>query len=252
MLFRVSIDAAQGIGALTSPVMRYELIERLAAGVTKYDGKLLAFGLGDGVVRMVVECAEEEAVGRMTRGFKVGTTRAAVRLGHRLTWWTPIRTVIPDTRAALEDAIVWAHRAPVELGSAPSALATPWSSHRDLLGFRVAAFYDPRDVVGRVDVGRIARLTDRHVVPAPRAPATNESLAYLLRVAASVLGVLPADRRCFRLFVHLAKARGWQTSFVADALTVTTRRIRQLAQDPEPLLPTAIEVLGDARLCRVP
>ena len=53
MLFRVSIDAAQGIGALTSPVMRYELIERLAAGVTKYDGKLLAFGLGDGVAPII-------------------------------------------------------------------------------------------------------------------------------------------------------------------------------------------------------
>ena len=67
-----------------------------------------------------------------------------------------------------------------------------------------------------------------------------------------LLGVLPADRRCFRLFVHLGNARGWSTQDLAAALALTARRVRQLKASPEPMLRVALMSLADPRLCVVP
>jgi hypothetical protein len=74
----------------------------------------------------------------------------------------------------------------------------------------------------------------------------------LLRVSAAVIGVLPSDRRCFRLFVHLARMAGWETVNLASALALTPRRVRQLAAEDEPDLPLALWAFDDPRLAIVP
>jgi hypothetical protein len=71
-------------------------------------------------------------------------------------------------------------------------------------------------------------------------------------MAGSVLGVLPGDRRSFRLFVHLAIARGFSKADLADALVLTQRRIRQLAAATEPQLDLGLCALADPRLRCVP
>jgi len=234
-------------GGLGRPWLRYGLLERAARSAARREVQVLAFGLGPTEVRLVLEGGEEE-VRNTVRGLKVGTIREVRAWGGRLCWGPVVRQPVGE----LGEAVAWAHLAPVD-GGTPGPLATPWSSHRDLLGFRTATFYDPAVLDGRVDPHEIHRLCGGEPLPDGwPPPGGRESLSVLLRLAGAVLGVLPADRRCFRLFVHLARARGWGTSDLARALTLTTRRIRQLACLDEPLLPVAMTALGDPRLCRVP
>lgn len=247
MVERVRVDLTGGHRGLVGAVFRYEVLERLAQSARGQQVTPLAFGFAADELRMVLH-GEPEAVGNVVRGLKVGTIRAAGRWNLSLRSGPTVREPAPD----LVSAVVWAHRGPIEAGAA-GPLASPWSSHRDLLGFRRASFYDPAPLLGRVDARRVHDRCGGDPLPEGWPPEGGfESLTTLLRIAGGVLGVLPADRRCFRLFVHLGRARGYQTCEMADALGLTRRRVRQLAAEREPELPLALVSLADPRLSRVP
>lgn len=236
---------AQGGDELRRPMLRYGLLRRLAASAADRDATLLAFGIGDHEVRLVLE-ADPQTAYHLVRGVKAGTSRAARSWDVVVMWGdTTVREVAED-RLALE--VAWCHR----VGDDPDPLATPWTSHRDLLGYRHADFFDPIPLRARVDALDVHRRAGGAPLPSRATSVDDAGLNGLLRVAAAVLGVLPANRRCFRLFVHLARAAGYRTPELARALQLTGRRIRQLAQGDEPLLPLAMAHLDDPRLAVVP
>jgi hypothetical protein len=245
MVEKVAVDLTGGRLGVLGAVYRYEVLERVWRSAVHRDIRLLAFGFAERELRLVLE-GSDETIRNLVRGLKVGTIRAAAR------WGIPVRSG-PHQRVTTDDllsAVIWAHRGPVEAG-APHPLASPWCSHRDLLGYRRAPFYDPSVLAGRIDLGALCALLDTQV-RAVRVENDREDLSALLRIAGGVAGVLPGDRKCFRLFVHLAKARGWQTVAVADALALTSRRVRQLASEREDRLPLAMASVGHPLLSRVP
>lgn len=247
MVERIGVDLTSGHAWLRGAVFRYEVIARLSRCARERGVDLLAFGFGGSDLRLVLD-GPAEALPNVLRGLKVGTVRAAARWGVSFRSGHTERSPVGD----LVEAVVWAHRAPMDAG-APDPLDSPWSSHRDLLGLRRAAFFDARPLVARVDATTVH---DR----CGGAPVTGmlprvlrcPDLAFLLRIAAGVRGVLPADRRCFRLFVHLGLAEGFGTRAMAEALCLTPRRVRQLAAEPEPDLALAAAVLRDPHLSNVP
>ncbi len=155
----------------------------------------------------------------------------------------------------LFEAIRWAHVAPREV-AALGPLSTPWTSHRDLLQLRRAPFYDASVLEGRLDPRELHLACGGQPLPPgwPPPPGEREALSLLLRVAGGVLGRMPADRRCFHLFVQLARVRGWHTRAIADALVLTRRRIRQITAEGVcgQKLDMALATLADPRLGRVP
>ncbi|MBW2258627.1 MAG: hypothetical protein JRI25_29115 [Deltaproteobacteria bacterium] len=240
MLERVLIEVERGEDALESAVCRYGILERLARSAGRLGVKVVAFGFGRGELRAVLE-GGRDAITNVVRG----VWKAEVSFAPTLRWNLHPRR--------LAEAVAWAHQAPVDAG-ASGPLASPWSSHRDLLGYRDAQFFDGHALRERVDTREVHALAGGGELPLarPRLGRTGESLSLLLRLAAAIVGVLPADRRCFRLFVHLARQLGWGTSDLARALMLTGRRIRQLATGREPLVRVALRSLADPRLSRVP
>jgi hypothetical protein len=233
-----------------TPTSRYAEVERIARSTRRQGVRTLAFGLSPREIRLVVEGNRHE-VSDALRGLKVGTLRESERWEGDFHWGSTHRWFAGE--ADLEAAVAWAHRAPVqETGEDP--LSSPWSSHRDLLRFRRARFYDASALDGRVDPRRVHVLAGGRHLPDGWPPPRDfrEPLPLLLRVAGAVLGLLPADRRCFRLFAHLALARGWFGRDVAEALSLTERRVRQLVAEAEPCLSLGLLYLVDARLGSVP
>jgi hypothetical protein len=226
--------------------LRYDLLDRMARWGADADLVLLAFGMGRAEVRLVVE-GRASAVHGFGRRLRTWLSRRAAKDGQDL-----VVVLRRPERLALTEAVVWAHRLPIEDG-ASGPLASPWTSHRDLLRFRRAPFYDAGVLRRRVD-GRLVhrdcggRRLPRGWPPKGQAP----ELDLLLRMAAAVSGRLPGDRRSFRLFAHLGRSAGRGTSELARALDLTPRRVRQLLAEDEPLLNVARRCLGDPRLCQVP
>jgi len=248
MLERVAVDLTAGREDLRGGMFRYDALGRVRRCTARRSVRVLAFGFDEDHLRLVLE-GEPQAIQRSLVGVKVGTVRIARGWGVRLVIGPTLRE--PLQRDDLHDAVLWAHRGPqATLGP----LSTPWSSHRDLMGYRTAPFFDPADLAGRVDPGVVHRALGGGALPGAGVvpPGGGESLSLLLRVAGGVLGVLPADRRCFRLFVHLARARGWRNDDIARALVLTVRRIRQLAAASAAELALGLQALSDPRLRRVP
>jgi len=247
MRYRVRWQVADGLDAFGAPLVRYGMLERLARSAEEHGVRVLAFGLGCSEVRLVLE-GRASAVANVTRGVKVGTLREVRSRDLPLAFGRTRRHRVAD----LAGAVAWVHRAPLDDGI-PDPLASPWTSHRDLLGWREAAFFDPAPLRAALDPSALHDALGGGALPAPvPPPARHEPLHLLLRVAAAIRGVLPADRRCFGLFCQLARARGWATREVAQALMLTARRVRQLYHADEPLVPVALSALGDPCLCRVP
>lgn len=244
MVERVAVDLCGG-PAVAGAVFRYEVVARVQRAAAGQGVAFLGFGFAGPELRLVLD-GGDDGVREVVRGVKVGTVRAARRWGVALPRGAHERAAAPDVL----EALAWAHA--VEPSRDP--LATPWSSHRDLLGFRYAAFFDPRPTRARVDVRALHERCGGERLPDGWPPAAQDpaEVGVLLRVAASVLGVLPADRRCFRTFVHLARARGLTTRRIADALALTTRRVRQLHAEGEPLLEVARYCAAHPSLSRVP
>jgi hypothetical protein len=250
MVEKVACDLTGRIHGLTGAVFRYEVLERLNRSASRRNVTVLAFGFGAHELRLVLEGTSDD-ITNVLRGLKVGTTRAARKWHLRLQTGPNQRSTV--TQSELVEAVTWAHTAP-ENTAKEGPLADPWSSHRDLMGFREARFFDAKHLKRRVDPLIVHAAAGGTPLPAGWPPPNGgfEDLTLLLRISGGVLGVLPADRRCFRLFVHLARARGWDNATLAPALALTQRRIRQLARGHNEQLSLALQALGDPRLCCVP
>lgn len=220
--------------------VRYGLLERLRSAADARGVRVFGFAVHDRV-RLLLD-GPSEAVGAVVTATKVGTSR--VRGGPG--------ALGPTTRAPVGDPV----EALIALHAAPDGpLSDPWTSHRDLLGFRVAPFFDRRVWAGRVDPRLVHAKAGGGDLPRgfpPDLALDLRDVALVLRVAGSVLGVLPADRACFRLFAHTARAVGVRQLDAAAALALSPRRMRQLQREPEPRLPLALTALGDPRLRVVP
>jgi hypothetical protein len=251
MVERIRVEVVRDSEAMRGSLVRYDFLERLASTAQKCGVTVLAFGLGAREWRLLLEGAHDE-VSNVIRGLKVGTQRSLKQWGFRLRFSSAER--FDEPAADLSEAVAWCHCAPVDAG-ALVPLASPWSSHRDLLGFRFAGFYDARVLEGRCDARDVhARCGGTPLPPGwPPRSGERESLSLLLRVAASILGVLPADRRCFGLFAHLARLRGWTNAAIAKALAVCTRRVRQiLAAAAGVPVTVAVRALASPALVCVP
>ena len=246
MLECVGLDLVDGPTRLSGAVFRYDVVSRLRKTCDTHDTAFLAFGFDDQRLRVVLE-GEPHRVREAVRGFKVGTVRAAAR------WGLSVTSGHHDRRPcdSLEDAILWAHGPAPEQGP----LATPWTSHRDLTGFRRARFYDASAVRRRLEPAALHRVlggADERLAVVPRDPPPDVSIVGVLRAAAAVVGVVPSDRRCFRPFVHVARWCGFRTDDLARALALTQRRIRQLGAEPDPGVDLVRFTLVDPALSRVP
>lgn len=248
MVDRIRLEMTEGFTALHTSEARYALLERLHSAALRHGAHVVAFGLNSRELRLVLH-GDEVAVGQVTRGLRVGTTAAMRARGVTLRFGHTERVRCAD----VESAVVWCHRAP-EVDGVKGALGSPWTSHRDLLGFRSASFFDA-DVARRyVDANRVHQRCGGRALPnKAESPREGASVPLLLRLAAAVQGVLPADRRCFSLFTQLARACGYGTSEIADALMLSKRRVRQLSNlDVDEHIQTALVALNDPRLCVVP
>lgn len=227
---------------------RYALLDRIAACAHRREVALLAFGLGGDALRLVVE-GEPESRNNLVRGVKVGTVRQVSAVGERLLF---VETLREPARGGVHGAVVRAHRLPM-LHGASGPLDSVWSSHRDLLGFRRAPFFDPAVVRRQVVPARVHEALGGGALPEGWPPQTGQfPLPLLLRVAAAVVGTVPADPRCYATFVQLARTHGHATADIARALAVTPRRVRQLGQVPAAMVPAAARSLADDRLRQVP
>lgn len=180
-------------------------------------------------------------VSRFVSALKSGTAQSSGGT-HRL---------IDERRTPVEDPARTLVALHVDAAEGADPLSTPWSSHRDLLGYREASFFDASWWNGRVDPRGLHLVAGGGPLPSEPTPP-HQALDVSLRISAATLGLLPADPRSFRLFSHLARWDGARQIDIADALMLTPRRIRQLQALPEPRLARAAAALADRRLRRVP
>ena len=231
------------LGPHRGAAVHYALLARLNKALLQRDCRLLGFRI-DHRVQALVE-GPSGAIALAIRGTKVGTVRQLMHRGQDPYLGRTKRFVVYDPTAALAAL----HRQP------DGPLSSPWTSHRDLLGFRDAPFFDRTVWAHRIDPRRVHIEAGGGPLPfgwPPDLGIPSENLGLELRIAAGVIGVLPANPRCFRLFAHLTRWIGAGQRATAAALMLTPRRIRQLTAQPEPLLQAAALTLADDRLRRVP
>jgi len=242
MVELVTLECSRGLGGASE---RYDLLHRVTRVGRRAGVEFLAFGLQDRQVLLLMD-GPHDAVGRVVMGVRRGTANRASRMGQEL------RLSLEDRREAddLMDAVVRCHG----LGPPADPLARPWTSHRDLLDLRRAAFYDAAPLRARLDPRAVHRACGGRALPPgwPPPARTRASLGLLLRVAAAVHGHMPGDRRTFPIFVHLARLGGHSVREIAAALALTPRRIRQILGRTPDLLPSARAHLADPRLLHVP
>jgi len=239
----LELRIAGGHRHVSSPTMRYELMLRIFSSCRKRSTPLIAWGIGEDGIQLLVR-TDPTSGRQLARGIKTGTTRSCRNRGHDLVW---CRTrVIPVADHA--KAIASCH-AVYTMDGFGSAVASPWSSHRDLLGLRITPHYSPALALHCTTAEAIcAELQEDVVRPTSAEPPVRPSMHKLMRAAAAAHGVLPADRRSFGTFAQLAGRTGWRNIDVADALNVTPRRVRQLKQRPSRHTELALYHIVDPRL----
>jgi hypothetical protein len=230
-------------------MFRYGVFERLARCARKQGVGVVAWGIQHHDLRVVFR-GSEQSVRDVMRGVRVGTVRAAKHWSVNLPTRATDRWRVGEGEGEEEDAIYWAHEGAMERRGDP--LADPWTSHRDLMGYRRSLVFSPTSPPDAATVASVhVRLGGGPVprmLPPTLVSGSCTDLCVLLKMASSVLGVLPGDRRAFRLFVQLGRHLGWPTRSLAEALCLTRRRIRQLSAEPEHHLELACLCLSDARL----
>lgn len=226
MRFQCTIGLALG-GSREADAVRYALCGVLPRALGGR-ARLLAFGFGASALHLVVE-GEPEAVRR-------GLGRVRNSVAHRVGVHAALDLAPePDLLVAVADA----HRSVLELG-ASCPLESPWSSHRDALGYRTSPYYDPSGLEELDRHALHARAGGRPLRQGWTCPAAREEpLDVLFAVAYEVQGRQPGDRRAFPLFAQLARERGWRPEDVASALRVTPRRVHQLYNVPRQHLEVA-------------
>lgn len=227
---------------------KYELIERMARSARRAGVVVLAFGLSDQVLRVLID-GSEEARANLLRGLKVGTIRRARALGHRLLFVETVRSVVDGD---LVGVVARTHRTPLA-GPWEGPLESPWSSHRDLLEFRKSSYFDSAPLRRLVDPLAAHRAAGGGELPAGWPPDESPpSLELIMRVSAAVVGAVPADSTCFPLFVGVAREHGYRSRAIASALNVSTRRVRQLGTTVDDRAVMVDTCLADPRLRQVP
>lgn len=241
-MHRVTLPWSGEPAILANPGFRYAILDRLARLARARDVDLLAFGIGTPAIRLVLD-ADADRVDAVVGALRSGTSRSSDGRRADLAW-RPTGMCWADDAPA---SVLWAHAA-----CEGDPLASPWTSHRDWLGFRQAAFFDASPRRG-IDRARLVRAADTPPPSrTPTAPPRRAPMGELLRISAAVLGRLPADPRTFGLYAHTAAAVGYPPRRTAAALAVTPRRVYQLLHRPHPLVPVALAHLADARLATVP
>jgi hypothetical protein len=210
----------------------------LVAAVSRVRGsaELVAFGFGPTRLHLVLD-GDDAAVAHM-----LGRVGRSVR--HRQGVRAPL---LLRPGVELLPAVAEAHRAVLELGVL-CPLDSPWSSHRDAMGYRRSPWYDA-NVLGDLDRRALHALAGGRALAEgwPLAAPPREPLDVLFNVACEVHGHLPGDRRAFPLFAQLAREQGWRPLDVAGALRLTRRRVHQLLHVPQPGLDVARRWLGHRR-----
>lgn len=240
-LERLSLCLSRPVSELAD---RYAVLACVRRCCTRHGVVFLAFALHDDRLDLLVEGTFTD-VRRAVLGVRRGLAHSFRCQGAPLKVSEGPRQAVPD----LHDAVVTLHRQ-----GDRDPLSCPWTSHRDLLALRQAPFFDAAPLAARVDPAAVHRDAGGAALPDgwPPDEAERVPLSLLLQVASAVLGVLPADRRSFPIFAHLARRAGYRVRAIAQALTLTPRRVRQyLGSDPEGLT-AALVSLGDARLQELP
>ena len=146
MFHRVVIELTDSTPIPTT-VLRYDVLHRMQRSAERSHTAVWGFGLANGRLRLVVRGDEANAAS-LGRRIRVGTRLSLPpSLRPRQSW----SLVEPLADADLVAGIAWAHGAVLQ--HAPTVFASPWSSHRDLLGFRRAPFFDAAsfaEVIGHV------------------------------------------------------------------------------------------------------
>ncbi len=237
---RIEFDVLEGWNV----AQRYAFLERVARLTRRRGVRFCGFDVSRHV-RLLLD-GPERSIDIAVRAIKSGTCQVAAIRGRPLLLGTTRREEVLHPVEALAEL----HRDAVEPGTDP--LNTPWSSHRDLLGYRQATFFDADYWHEKLDPTAFHRRCGGGQLPTRVNLKKRPDLDLTLRVASAVLGRAPGDRRAFGLFCQLARLNGVQQIDVARAVLLSPRRIRQLQQGELPQLRTAALALSDRRLRQVP
>jgi hypothetical protein len=240
MLFVVEVEVSMSLWP--HAVDRYAVLQRVGRVFRSHAIGWYSFALHGTRLRLVAD-ADGPRLSAAMNHVAGGTARAARSIGRegRLEHW---RSPVAD----LEEALVDVLRAPGSL----DPLCYPWTSYRDLMGLRYADFFDAAPVRGAINAERIRFACGGGELPRPSVRPEVAPPGLLVRLAAAFRGVVPADRACFPLFVHLGRACGVSTDKMARTLGLTPRRVNQILEKREPLLPVALGAAGDARMRVLP
>ena len=227
MLHRVQVDLTGG-PAIRSTVLRYDILARLRRCARRSRVDVLAFGLAAGRARLVTR-GTHCRVRSFAHAVKTGTRRALPPGQRRPTAHTSFH---PLPGGDLPGGIAWAHAA--VLCEVPSVLRSPWSSHRDLLGFRRAHFYDAKRTRRLVDPAQVHRHVSAQAAPVlePAEPDPGLHPDEALHISAAVHGVLPGHWSSRRTAAHMLWQAGYGTAIISDWLGISRRRSQQLLQLP--------------------
>jgi len=228
MFHRVVIELTDSTPIPTT-VLRYDVLHRMQRSAERSHTAVWGFGLANGRLRLVVRGDEANAAS-LGRRIRVGTRLSLPpSLRPRQSW----SLVEPLADADLVAGIAWAHGAVLQ--HAPTVLASPWSSHRDLLGFRRAPFFDADLVRELVDPLAVHRRLSPWRAPAVDASAPSPiplTPTLARRVGAAVHGVLPGHWASRRTTAHLMHRAGYDTEAIGRATGTTRRRAQQLLRLP--------------------
>lgn len=203
---------------------RLGLLASICRMVHRRGGRLVAFGMGDDL-RLVLAAMPIDGFARAVR-IAIGR-RGGRSSGH----------AVHVARTA-HIAAVWAHR---QVDGAP--LAAPWTSHRDLLGYRRSGWVRPWPAAR---AGRLHADLGGGVLPGT-APSSSTA-AIRRRAAAATLGRELGDPSTFALVARMGRAQGLSLSEAAAESTLSRRRVAQLGRHRGRLVGAGLTATGDPRL----
>lgn len=250
MLTTLEVDVSSGLAPLRTAAIRYGLLHCARRAGVRLGVQVYAFGFGHRHLRLLVS-GGGIAVNQLSKALKVAASNHARHLGLR---WRAETTWNRAWYGSVLEGAAWVQRDVLGPGRR-DALATPWTSHRDVVGLRRAPFFDPAPLRRSVDVLHLHRACSRGPVPAPprwMPEGMKWDLHGLMRVSAAVHGVLPSERACFATFVQASRHCGASSAALADALQVGKRRVRHYASRRTPCVGAVLASLTDARLLHVP